>query len=39
VVFRVVCFVALGFGAAFFAGALGAALAFYDVVSRLPEYV
>jgi hypothetical protein len=28
VVFSVVCFVAFGLGAAFFAGALGAALAF-----------
>jgi hypothetical protein len=33
VVFRVVCFVALGLGAAFFAAALGAALAFYLDVS------
>lgn len=33
VVFSVVCFVALGLGAAFFAGALGAAFAFYSVVS------
>jgi hypothetical protein len=34
VVLRVVCFVAFGLGAAFFAGALAGAFAFYNAVSR-----